>query len=76
MSRAKLDTVNEFARRGYNLRIACEGCGRVIEASSVLMMQELHQRRASMAIAQLEERARCRECGHKGATITACEVTF
>lgn len=76
MSRTKLDTVNEFARRGYNLRIACEVCGRVIEASSILMMQELHQRRASMEIAKLEERARYRECGHKGATITACEATF
>lgn len=76
MSRAKLGAVIEFARRGYNLRIACEGCGRVIEASSILMMQERHQRRASMPIAKLEERARCHECGPRGATITACEVNF
>ena len=76
MVRHSLDSVNEFARRGYNLRISCGGCGRVIEASSVLMMQELVLRRASMAIAKLEERAKCKECGHRGATITACEISF
>ena len=76
MVRHSLDSVNEFARRGYNLRITCGGCGRIIEANAVHMMQELAQRRASMSIARLEERAKCRECGHRGATITACEVSF
>lgn len=76
MVRHSLDSVNEFARQGYNLRFTCDGCGRVIEANSLEMMGELHRRRASMSIAKLEERAKCRECGHKGATITACEVNF
>lgn len=76
MVRHKLDSVNQFARQGYNLRITCEGCGRVVEASAVLMMQELSARRASQSIEKLEERARCRECGHRGATITACEIGF
>lgn len=76
MVRHSLDSVNEFARRGYNLRIICNGCGRVIEASAVLLMQELAQRGAPLCIARLEERARCRECRYKGATITACEISF
>ncbi len=76
MVRHSLDSVNEFARRGYNLRICCNGCGRVVEASAVLMMMELNQRRASLSIAKLEDRAKCRECGHRGAAITACEVNF
>ena len=76
MVRHKLDSVNEYARRGYNLRISCGGCGRVIEANAVEMMVQLNRRRASLSIASLEERAKCRECGHKGAVVSACEINF
>ena len=76
MVRHKLDSVNECARRGYNLRITCGGCGRVIEANAVHMMQEIGLRGGSMALARLEERAKCRECGHRGATVMPCEVNF
>jgi primosomal protein N' len=71
-----LDSVNDFARQGYNLRIRCDGCGHTIEASAVLMLQELHARRASRSIARLEERMKCQQCGHRGAAITACEINF
>jgi hypothetical protein len=76
MVRHKLDSVNDFTRQGCNLRITCDGCGRVVEASAVHMMQELQQRGASQSIAKLEERAKCQQCGHKGAAITACEINF
>ena len=76
MVRHKLDSVNECARRGYNLRITCNGCGRVIEASSVHMMQEMHGHRGGMKLSSLEERARCSECGHRGAMVRPCEVNF
>lgn len=76
MVRHKLDSVNDFARQGYNLRMACDGCARVVEASAFHMMQELAQRGASQSIARLEERAKCQQCGHRGATITACEKNF
>ncbi|SFO94124.1 hypothetical protein SAMN04488060_0857 [Qipengyuania nanhaisediminis] len=76
MARHSLDSVNEFARRGYNLRITCLGCGRVIEANAIELMVELNRQRAPLSIASLEDRAKCRECGHRGATITACEVRF
>lgn len=76
MGRFKLDSVNEFARRGYNLKIVCDGCSRVVEASSVLMQQELHRRRISLSIERLEERMKCKICGHRGAAIMACEIKF
>ena len=76
MVRHKLDSVSDFARQGYNLRLTCNGCGRVVEASAPLMMQELSRRHASQSIAKLEERAKCQECGHRGASITACEINF
>jgi phage-related protein len=52
----------------------CGGCNRVIEANAVLMMQEL--RGGSMALHKLEERAKCSECGHRGATVMPCEINF
>lgn len=78
MVRHKLDSVNECARKGYNLRITCsnERCGHVVEASSVLMMQELGKRGAGMALAKLEERARCSACGNRGATVMPCDISF
>jgi hypothetical protein len=74
MVRHKLDSVNECARRGYNLRIICGGCQRVVEANAVLMMQTL--RGQSMALHKVEERAKCSECGHRGATVMPCEINF
>ena len=74
MVRHKLDSVNECARRGYNLRIICGECERVVEANAVLMMQTL--RGQSMALHKLEERAKCSECGHRGATVMPCEINF
>lgn len=76
MVRHKLDSVNECARKGYNLRITCGNCHRVVEANAVLLMQELHGRGATMSLLKLEERARCRECGHRGATVIPCEINF
>ena len=76
MVRHKLDSVNECARRGYNLRITCAGCGRSIEANAVLMMQEIGRHGGSLALERLEERAKCRECGHRGAVVMPCEVNF
>ncbi len=76
MVRHTLDSVNDFARQGYNLRFSCDGCGRVIEANAVEMMLELIKQCAPLSITSLEDRARCRECGHRGATITTCEVNF
>lgn len=55
MVRHKLDSVNECARRGYNLRITFRGCDRVIEANALLMMQELTQRGDSMALEKLDD---------------------
>ncbi|AXK43975.1 hypothetical protein [Erythrobacter aureus] len=76
MARHKLDSVNDFTRRGYNLRFTCEGCGRVVEANAVELLQELGRRRLSLSIERIEDRAKCRECGHRGAAVTACEINF
>lgn len=69
MVRHKLDSVNECARKGYDLRITCDGCHRAVVTNAVILMQHLHGRGASMSLAKLEERARCSQCGHRGAAV-------
>lgn len=76
MVRHKLDSVNECARKGYDLRITCRSCGRSSEVSAVIMMQELAKRSASMALTEIERRAKCRICHHRGATVMPTEIDF
>ena len=76
MARQKLDSVSECVRRGYNLRITCDGCGRVVEANAVELKLDLYRRRASQSLDRLEERAKCIGCGHRGAAIVPCEINF
>lgn len=71
MSRQRLETINDFARQGYNLRFTCEACGHVMDANAVEMMRELHRRRFSLKIEAVERRAKCSNCGERTATVTA-----
>lgn len=73
MVRHKLDSVNEFARQGYNLRIVCAGCGHVTVASAIEMMQVIAARKLSLRIDALERRLKCSRCGQRGATVSAVE---
>jgi hypothetical protein len=69
MSRARLESINEFARQGYAVRVTCS-CGNVSDWNAVLLMGELHRRRQSLAVDEVERRFRCSACGERGATIT------
>lgn len=40
MALYKLESVNDFAHRGHNLRICCNGCARIIKAIAVTIMRE------------------------------------
>lgn len=78
MVRHRLDSLSDFARQRYNLRITCQSdtCGYVVEASSGAMMRELGPTRARFSIGRLEEKMKCSRCGHRGAAIAPCEPTI
>ena len=76
MARHRLDSIHDLARRGYNARIACDGCGHVVDANAVLMMGEIGTARAKWSLERLERAMRCTSCGHRGAAIMACEINF
>lgn len=71
MVRHRLDSVNEFARQGYLLKITCDRCGRSVERDPVRLMGELHRQRQSLQVASIERRLRCAVCRSRGATVTA-----
>ncbi|WP_271077895.1 hypothetical protein [Aurantiacibacter sp. MUD61] len=76
MVRHKLDSVNAFARQGYDLRIRCMACEHVKDASAVEMMLKLGERRLSMSIEALEDRLKCQTCGERRAHISPVPIDF
>ena len=75
MVRHRLDSINEFARQGYAVRVTCE-CGNVSDWNAVLLMGELHQRRRSLAIEAVERSLKCSVCGKREATITPVMIDW
>jgi primosomal protein N' len=76
MVRHKLDSVSDFARQGYNLRIRCQACEHVVDASAMLMMQEIHRKRRSQQIASVERALNCSNCGERKAHVTPVPCEF
>jgi hypothetical protein len=70
MVRHRLDSLSDFARQGYNLRITCNVCGHSVEASPVALLDLAFHRRLPRSIEQLEGRLKCSRCSWRGATIT------
>lgn len=76
MVRHRLDSINEFARQGYMLRIACLVCDHQVDAHPINLMTELHKRKLGMSIDALEARMKCQRCGWRGARVTPTEPTY
>ena len=74
--RHHIDSVNDCSRKGYNLRITCEGCGHVVEADTTLMMTELGPARAKWPLGRLEEKMKCSRCGERKSRIAPCAINF
>ncbi|MEM6494849.1 MAG: hypothetical protein AAF650_10770 [Pseudomonadota bacterium] len=73
MGRFRLDTLSDLARRGYRVRILCLECEHVAVADPAVLGLEVHRRRKSQRVADLEHDLRCSNCGAKRSHITALE---
>jgi len=71
MVRHRLDSVNEFARQGYHLKITCNRCGHSVGRDPTSVIVALHARHQSLQIEAIERRLRCGQCRSRGATVTA-----
>tara|TARA_B100000678_G_C17876900_1_gene369679 strand:+ start:96 stop:413 length:318 start_codon:yes stop_codon:yes gene_type:complete len=74
MGRIKLETITDLARRGYNAKIPCLGCGHASHWNTVELAMELQRRRKSLKIDAVEPHMRCRACGKRGAMIQPVEM--
>lgn len=63
MSSKRLDSISDYHRHGFNLRVVCLGCGRVIVIDSLELTQRLHNAGKSRDMGAVQRRLRCAECG-------------
>ena len=73
MGSIRLDTVNDCARKGYNLRIRCLACGHVVDASAALMAMQL---RRQVSLKAFEDRVTCSRCGKRNGHVVPVEAEF
>ena len=64
MTSKRLDTLSDFARHGYGLRIDCE-CGRVVLADPHKIIRACQKQRISYRLDAVAGRLRCERCGRK-----------
>ncbi|MEM7687459.1 MAG: hypothetical protein AAF291_00425 [Pseudomonadota bacterium] len=76
MARYRLDSLSDFARRGYNVRILCLACGHRVDVNAVILIHHVHEKRLSKRIDQLEFHLRCSVCGGKRTHITPVASEF
>jgi len=69
MGRIKLDSINQFARQGYAVRVTCE-CGHVSDWNAVELMGELARRQRSLVIERVERALKCSNWGKRQASMS------
>ena len=67
MSSKRLDSIGDFSRHGYGLRVDCIRCGHFVVLNSHDVLQLCSARGWSKQTAAIEKRFRCSRCG-------ACEI--
>lgn len=65
MSSKRLDAISDYARHGYNLRVACADCAHVAVLNARELTQQCVERGLSRDMGQLSDRLKCRKCGSR-----------
>lgn len=76
MGRFKLETLSDFSRHGYEVRIVCLECRHSSDRNPIILQQQVHQRGLSQRIDRLERALKCTRCGKKRTRISAIESQF
>ena len=63
MGSKRLDQISDYARHGFNLRVTCLGCGRVIVIDSQALSARCHSKGWSRMMPAVQARLTCAECG-------------
>ena len=65
----RLDSLSDFARKDYDVRIVCRGCGHAVIRDPAALLLAIAGAGGSQDTGELGARLRCSACGHRGAKI-------
>jgi len=65
MSSKRLNTIADYSRHGYALRVNCLKCQRVVVLNPLEIMMACQDRGWSKQMAAVEKRMRCKKCGSR-----------
>lgn len=65
MSSKRLDTIADYTRHGYMLRVDCLKCRRVALLNPLKLTLLCQKRGWSKQVAAVEKRMRCSQCGNR-----------
>jgi hypothetical protein len=63
MGSKRLDTIADYARHGYRLKVDCRDCGRAALLDARELTAQCSKRRWNRDIFSLSRRLRCSNCG-------------
>jgi ribosomal protein S27E len=63
MGSRRLNKISDYHRNGYNLRVTCLGCGRVVVLDSLAISIDCGKRNVSRDMGRIQRRLACAECG-------------
>ena len=65
MGSRRLDTIADYNRHGYRLRVDCLACKRTVILEPLPILTRCHVKKWSYRIEAIAERMVCAECGSK-----------
>lgn len=63
MGSKRLDSISDYHRHGFDLRVTCLGCGRVVVIDSLKLSMACSKAHRSRQMPAIQARLACRECG-------------
>lgn len=65
MGSKRLDSLGDYLRHGYRLRLECRGCNRVAIKEPLPMLEMCRKRGWGHQLPVIERRLRCSKCGSR-----------
>ena len=69
MSSKRLDTISDYDRHGYAMKVECRDCGHSAKLDARKISDHAVKRNLSRGIAAIEQRLRCQKCGKRNVRI-------
>lgn len=75
MGSKRLDTISDYARHGFDLRVACRACKRVTVIDALALSGECSRASQSRKMPVIQRRLKCQGCGGRDVTCGPVERT-